>query len=268
MDDKLKQLYRQYSESGRSALSPEAKSRVKDKVFQRLSEPATEVQLQPVSFWEKLRGSFIVRSYVIVPLALILIIISSTAASATSLPGDLLYPLKRQVESARIWLAPTPEAKLNLEINFAENRLQELKTLQDDEFPMLPQQPGNNNSSASVNAGVNANAQISNSNNSDDTARAAKKKRKEQAKKDADDALKFLQRAQDQYKKDNQGKKADTLNRVIDDLRNTIKKNDDGVQPPSTVNGSIPAVPPVDLNANAQLQVNTPPVHVSLPHGF
>lgn len=266
MDDKLKQLYRQYSESGRSALSPEAKSRVKDKVFQRLSEPATEVQLQPVSFWEKLRGSFIVRSYVIVPLALILIIVSSTAASATSLPGDLLYPLKRQVESARIWLAPTPEAKLDLEVNFAEQRLQELKNLQDDDFPLTPQHQVN--TQGNVDVTINANSQNSNSGKGDDAVKAAKKKRKDQAKKDASDALDFLKKTQSQYEKDMKKQKADNLNRVIDDLRNTINKNDDGSMPPSNVNGSTPAIPPVNLNVNANIQGSVPPVHVSLPHGL
>ncbi len=264
MDDKLKQLYRQYSESGHSALSPEAKSRVKDKVFQRLSEPATAVQPQPVSFWEKLRGSFVVRSYVIVPLALILIIISSTAASATSLPGDLLYPLKRQVESARIWLAPTPAARMDLEVNFAEQRLQELKNLQDDEFPMLPLQTGNSSTGVSANASSNANISNSNSDKNDDAIKAAKKKRKEQAKKEANDALEFLKKAQSQYQKDRQNQKADNLNRVIDDLKNSIKRDDDGNQPPSSVNG----VPPVNLNVNANIQGSIPPVHVSLPHGL
>jgi CRISPR/Cas system CSM-associated protein Csm2 small subunit len=264
MNDKLKQLYRQYSESGRSALSPEAKSRVKDKVFQRLSEPATEVQLQPVSFWEKLRGSFMVRSYVIVPLALILIIISSTAASATSLPGDLLYPLKRQVESARIWLAPTPAARMDLEVDFAEQRLQELKNLQNDEFPMHPLQSGNSNAGVSANSAANANISNSNAKTNDDAINAAKKKRKEQAKKEANDALEFLKKAQSQYQKDRQNQKADNLNKVIDDLKNSIKRDDDGNQPPSSVNG----VPPVNLNVNANIQGSIPPVHVSLPHGL
>lgn len=47
-----------------------------------------------------------------------------TYASANALPGDLLYPVKRAAESARLWLA-SDDAQVNLHLGLADRRLAE-----------------------------------------------------------------------------------------------------------------------------------------------
>jgi hypothetical protein len=55
---------------------------------------------------------------------------SAVYASEGSLPGDLLYPIKTKVvEPIEIALAPTSEAKAEIETKFAERRLMEAETL-------------------------------------------------------------------------------------------------------------------------------------------
>jgi len=54
--------------------------------------------------------------------------VGAASASSAALPGDLLYPIKRLVESTQLALAPPP-ARPALQIQQAEVRLQELQTL-------------------------------------------------------------------------------------------------------------------------------------------
>jgi hypothetical protein len=54
-------------------------------------------------------------------------------ASAHSIPGDTLYPLKRSVESTRLQLASDPAKKQALEHTFNERRVDETKSLIGDE---------------------------------------------------------------------------------------------------------------------------------------
>lgn len=72
---------------------------------------------------------FIRRAY---PVALVLFLTTITgtvSAAMQSLPGDRLFPIKKAFQSAEIKLAQTPERKATLELNLAEQRLEEVQTV-------------------------------------------------------------------------------------------------------------------------------------------
>jgi hypothetical protein len=50
-------------------------------------------------------------------------------ASQSSLPGDVLYPVKLETEDIRLFFAGDPADKVDLNFQFAQTRLEELKTL-------------------------------------------------------------------------------------------------------------------------------------------
>lgn len=54
---------------------------------------------------------------------------AAVAASATSLPGDVLYPVKRGTETAQLLFADGPEAEAQLQLQFARTRLNELRAI-------------------------------------------------------------------------------------------------------------------------------------------
>jgi hypothetical protein len=70
---------------------------------------------------------------VIMVLAVVVVLVISTNnllnASARSLPGDTLYPLKRSVESTQLRLVSDPVKKLELEHTFSQRRVDETKSL-------------------------------------------------------------------------------------------------------------------------------------------
>ncbi len=76
------------------------------------------------------------RQFIFIPiyLALVLFVVgvgtSSVWAAESSLPGDLLYPLKRLSESARLSLSLGAEAKAERESEIAVKRLEEIEKLQ------------------------------------------------------------------------------------------------------------------------------------------
>ncbi len=74
---------------------------------------------------------------VVTVLAVIAILVMSTnslwLASAHSIPGDTLYPLKRSVESTQLRLVSNPAKKLELENMFNQRRVEETKSLIHDE---------------------------------------------------------------------------------------------------------------------------------------
>ncbi len=74
---------------------------------------------------------------VVTILAVIALLVMSSngllIASAHSIPGDTLYPLKRSVESTRLQLVSDPAKKQALEHTFNERRVDETKSLIDDE---------------------------------------------------------------------------------------------------------------------------------------
>lgn len=74
---------------------------------------------------------------VIMVLSVIVILVIGTnnllTASAQSLPGDTLYPVKRSVESTQLRLVSDPVKKLELEHTFSQRRVDETKSLISEE---------------------------------------------------------------------------------------------------------------------------------------
>ena len=70
-------------------------------------------------------------SYIAIALLIVLVAGTGVASAAqSSLPGDALYPIKTDVtEPLRVALAPTPEAKAQVEASIATTRLEEAETL-------------------------------------------------------------------------------------------------------------------------------------------
>ena len=65
----------------------------------------------------------------VIALALVLTSGGLVAASAQSLPGEALYPVKRAVESLRVQLAPSIESKHAIEVNYRHQRVAEVQEL-------------------------------------------------------------------------------------------------------------------------------------------
>ena len=200
MNHRLKNLYSKYT-SPKAVLSMEDKQRIKEKVFARLSEPLPE---PTSSFWSGLK-KFTLHSYVLVPLVLLLFIVSTTVASAHALPGDVLYPVKRQVESARVYLAQSPEDKLDLEVNFAQKRLQELEdvkaTVPEDSTTAKPED------------------------NSTLTKKTRKQIKRETAERNAHDALDFLEKTSARFQEKGDSR-SENLNKAINNFKTIIKTED------------------------------------------
>lgn len=206
------------------ALSSEAKARVKEKVFQRLGEVGVETE-PAVSWWAYIRQSVLVKSYVLVPLVLLLFVISTTAVSANALPGDILYPVKRQVENTRVLLAPTQQAKQELELNFAEERLRELEKVQAAdsvkvEQPKTPSNnPGNKKSGTAGDTDSKDNSSdkaVTGGRNSSPTEREIR------ARRQAEGALEFLKQTKEQYREHKDIQRAEDLDKKIEDYRKRL----------------------------------------------
>ncbi len=60
--------------------------------------------------------------------AAFLLLSGTMAASAGSLPEEPLYPVKLAVESVQLALAPRPEVRAELQLQFASNRLEEVES--------------------------------------------------------------------------------------------------------------------------------------------
>lgn len=198
MNDKLKQFYKNNQEQ--ISFSSEAKQRAKDKIFSRLAEPLPE---KKISFWKV----FIFKTYVMVPLILVIFITGTTVTSANSVPGDFLYPVKRKVESTRVLLAPTEQSKLNLEINFAEKRSQELDRVKEDD---------------------SAKPQVINEQKTEDKKDSERKtNRRIKAKEEAEQALKFLEKNRERLQKDKDDKRIQRVDKAIENLRFRLEDSSD-----------------------------------------
>ena len=83
--------------------------------------------------WSRRVSSRPVFAYLTVTLLLLIAFIAGGAvtvhAASSALPGDALYPLKLNVEQARISLTADPERQAELHLEFAQNRLAELDAL-------------------------------------------------------------------------------------------------------------------------------------------
>lgn len=126
MNNLIKQFYENNSPAKSVRLSQTNKENIKNKIMSKLnSEVDTTI---PASNWQRI-ASVIPRSYVLLPLLIILFVGGTTYVSASALPGDVLYPLKRKVEEVQLFIEPTIQGKTELKVNFAKRRLEELEEL-------------------------------------------------------------------------------------------------------------------------------------------
>ena len=124
MNKELKKFYEENSDH--LSLSPEASKRVKDKIFSNLHNAPEKGA--PVSFVYQLRHT-ILKGYVLAPLVILLFISGTAYASADSLPGDPLYPIKLKIESARVLVTPNETTRLELQEDYAQRRIDELEKI-------------------------------------------------------------------------------------------------------------------------------------------
>lgn len=82
--------------------------------------------------WQTFTG-LMVQRWVVAAAAVLLVVVTtgatSVAASQRANPGDLLYPVKRTAENARLAMEFSTESKANLEIKYAERRANEIAKL-------------------------------------------------------------------------------------------------------------------------------------------
>lgn len=121
-------------------------AKVVDAVEQRVLSRAAEIREalpqkerpERRPFWSRLT----IRRLRLLPAALslaIALIIASTwtvSASASSLPGEALYPVKLVTEKARLTFTFRPGARAELHLKFAERRLVETQALLDQSGPL------------------------------------------------------------------------------------------------------------------------------------
>lgn len=202
MNDKLKQFYKDNQEQ--VSFSSEFKQRAKERIFTRLSDPLPE---EKTSFWMVVHV-FTLKTYVVVPLVVLLFVFGTTVVSANSVPGDLLYPVKRKVETARVLFAPTQESKLNLQINFAEKRSRELEKVKEIK-PVETRDIKNNDQ-----------VEKDNSNRRNNNRRV-------EVRQEAQRALEFLENNRERVKERGDEKKIERVDRTISNLRDRLEDSSD-----------------------------------------
>ena len=110
-----------------------------DALEQRVMIRAAEIRAatfrkeQPMRrpFWSRLVGRRVRLLPVVLSLVIALAVASTwtVSASASSLPGEALYPVKLVTEKARLAVTFRPEARAQLHLALAERRLGEMQTL-------------------------------------------------------------------------------------------------------------------------------------------
>jgi anti-sigma-K factor RskA len=112
---------------------PEFKNAAKYRLLSALEAKEEKRARRRLVFWGWQR-----RWATVVAAVLVVILIGGSAvmASANSLPGDTLYPVKTATEKARVFLTPGDETKASLHIKFAECRLREMEALVEAERPI------------------------------------------------------------------------------------------------------------------------------------
>jgi hypothetical protein len=103
-------------------------------------ESKSTPERQPVSLGmrigELLRGGVLLRPVIsrmalVLGITAILLLLSGglVITSAKSLPGDSLYPVKRAVEDITVYLVPSREIRLEYEVNYSQQRVDEVNQL-------------------------------------------------------------------------------------------------------------------------------------------
>ncbi|HDQ22418.1 MAG TPA: hypothetical protein ENN28_00395 [Candidatus Uhrbacteria bacterium] len=108
------------------------KEKIKIDLFRRLDLPVTEVEKKRYNISRQI---FYLKLYKTAASSLILALViffvggGVIYAADRSLPGDLLYPLNRQIENCRLGLAKNQDKRNQLKLEFLNKRARELQKL-------------------------------------------------------------------------------------------------------------------------------------------
>lgn len=123
--DTLIQFFKQHDSAKAEALSTQAKTRIKARLMNNLHKaPALRTE-RAARTW-----TFFYAKFALVAVCILILLTGTAYASSSAIPGDVLYPVKRAVEDTRVKLASTSETKAKLQVQFTEERLQELEKVE------------------------------------------------------------------------------------------------------------------------------------------
>lgn len=211
MNGNLKQFYKDHIARDKNVapLSDDAKLRLKSEIFSKLGVQSAELSVaDKTDAWGKISKMFL-RGYVLAPLLIVIFVTGTTIVSANALPGDTLYPIKRQVENARLFIAPTEESKLNLQVNFAEKRLEEDERINRNEARTQTELQVSNEG-VDESETVRANSE----------ATTKREQRQLRARQQADQAVKFLNEAKEDWHQKGKDEKARQIENRVKQFRN------------------------------------------------
>ncbi len=227
MNEELKKFYSEHREV--TELSEAQSARVKEKVFARLGEA---VQDEPpiVSLLEKLRRLFL-HSYIVAPLVVILFVGGTAYASANSLPGDTLYPVKRGVENVRLFVAPTQDDKLQLQEEFAQKRLDEVAAVEAIDSPDSSEQQSQKNIKPDSQTKVEIDGKDVKSDNGEGQNQPEhqgqnRRNRQNQARHEANQALDQLNQTGENWSHRGNKEKAQEIQDKVNRFREQLKQHD------------------------------------------
>jgi len=117
-----------------------AQKKIKKDLLSRLDLPVTEVEKKRYNISRQI---FYLKLYKTAALSLILVLAiffmggGVIYAADRSLPGDLLYPLNRQIENCRFALAKNQDKRNQLKLEFLNKRARELQKLRQKNKPEI-----------------------------------------------------------------------------------------------------------------------------------
>ena len=204
MNPRSKQLF----QTQRARLAPSRKEALKQQLLATIA--TTEVGASPTPWYRM--GRVFLHGYIFAPLLILVFSFGAAFASADSTPGDILYPVKRQVENIRVLVSPTQEQKLNLQVNFAQKRLEEAERVRSTVPTPTPPEAMQTTPSISPTP--------SNSDEQEPRREPATKERRElRAEKEATTAAQFLERTKSELEKRGKDDKAKEIEKALEDFR-------------------------------------------------
>ncbi len=124
-DDPLVQAARRLAQGPAVRLSPAAQARIEARLRAQVAAQASR-PAQRTLFRQRLLPAL--RIAAVLAMVLLVSLFGVAQASADSLPGDRLYPVKRAIENARLALV-SAQSEPALRVRFAERRLDEFERL-------------------------------------------------------------------------------------------------------------------------------------------
>ncbi len=204
MNPSSKQLF----QTQRARLTPNRKEALKQQLLAAITAPEAS---PTVTSWHRMSRVFL-HGYIFAPLLIILFSFGAAFASADSTPGDILYPVKRQVENIRVLVSPSEEQKLNLQVNFAQKRLEEAERVRSTAPTPTP--------TALPQATPSSTPTPSTSEEQTQRKSSSPKEHRElRVEKEAVAAVQFLERTKSELEKRGKDDKAKEIEKALEDFR-------------------------------------------------